>query len=100
MAMDNPAAVAACLEAAGLAVASLVARANEPEAKERLRTATNHALAHGVFGVPTARIGEEVFWGYDGFGHLERFLRGEDPLRNDDVTKWSALGASASRRAT
>jgi 2-hydroxychromene-2-carboxylate isomerase len=33
--------------------------------KEALREATDAAAAAGVFGVPSVRVGEEVFWGDD-----------------------------------
>jgi 2-hydroxychromene-2-carboxylate isomerase len=33
--------------------------------KERLRTATDEALARGLVGVPTVVVGDELFWGDD-----------------------------------
>jgi 2-hydroxychromene-2-carboxylate isomerase len=33
--------------------------------KDALREATDEAAAAGVFGVPSVRVGEEVFWGDD-----------------------------------
>jgi 2-hydroxychromene-2-carboxylate isomerase len=33
--------------------------------KDGLRAATEDALAHGVIGVPTIRVGEHLFWGDD-----------------------------------
>jgi 2-hydroxychromene-2-carboxylate isomerase len=33
--------------------------------KDALRSATDEALALGVFGVPTVRVGEQAFWGDD-----------------------------------
>lgn len=36
-----------------------------PEVKERLRAATDAALARGVTGVPTVAVGERLFWGDD-----------------------------------
>jgi 2-hydroxychromene-2-carboxylate isomerase len=33
--------------------------------KDGLRAATDEALARGVIGVPTIRVGEQVFWGDD-----------------------------------
>jgi 2-hydroxychromene-2-carboxylate isomerase len=37
----------------------------DPEIKLGLRTATDAAHAHGVFGVPTVAVGDEIFWGDD-----------------------------------
>ena len=36
-----------------------------PEIKERLKGNTEQALAHGVTGIPTVAIGDELFWGDD-----------------------------------
>jgi 2-hydroxychromene-2-carboxylate isomerase len=33
--------------------------------KDALRAGTDDALAHGVFGVPTIRVGDQLFWGDD-----------------------------------
>ncbi len=33
--------------------------------KERLAAATHEAIDHGVRGVPTVRVGDELFWGDD-----------------------------------
>jgi 2-hydroxychromene-2-carboxylate isomerase len=93
--IETPERVVAALTAAGLPGEELVARA--PEAKETLRLATDDAIAHQVFGVPTMRVGEELFWGVDSFGHLERYLEGKDPLRGLDLNVIE-LPASASRR--
>ncbi|MCB9792862.1 MAG: 2-hydroxychromene-2-carboxylate isomerase [Alphaproteobacteria bacterium] len=83
--------------AAELGVPDAVARAGAPEAKARVRQATEEALQQGVFGVPTVLVDGELFWGYDSFGHLERFLRGEDTLDAQALQRWSDLPASASR---
>jgi 2-hydroxychromene-2-carboxylate isomerase len=64
----------------GLPGAALVAQASQAEIKSRLREQTNDAIRHGVFGVPTMEIGDELFWGYDDFPYLELFLAGRDPL--------------------
>jgi len=93
--------VISALNAAGLDGSSLVERA--PQAKETLRLATEDAIAHHVFGVPTMRViegdEEELFWGVDSFGHLERYLAGQDPLRGRDLQQLLERPASANRRA-
>jgi 2-hydroxychromene-2-carboxylate isomerase len=33
--------------------------------KDQLRAATDEAIAHGVTGVPSIAVGEQVFWGDD-----------------------------------
>ncbi|MET0986425.1 MAG: 2-hydroxychromene-2-carboxylate isomerase [Steroidobacteraceae bacterium] len=41
-------------------------RLADPTVKESLRVSTDEAVQAGVFGVPTLRIGQELFWGNDG----------------------------------
>ena len=95
--VDSPEAVTRLLDAAGFDGAGLLARAATPEIKDRLRAQTDAAIAAGVFGVPTMRVDGELFWGCDSFGHLERFLRGEDPLPADAIERWRDLPAGAQR---
>jgi 2-hydroxychromene-2-carboxylate isomerase len=50
-----------------LGVAEPERAVGDPAVKQRLRENTDWAIAHGVFGVPTLVIGEELFWGHDAF---------------------------------
>jgi 2-hydroxychromene-2-carboxylate isomerase len=95
--VETPEAVAAIATSVGLDGDALVHAAQKPAAKERLRVATEEAVANGVFGVPTVMEGSEIFWGTDGLEHLETFLRGEDPLPKD--LAWADRPASAQRRS-
>lgn len=107
--IEGPERVAAVLQEAGLDGASLVARASQSEAKERLRRTTDEAIARGAFGVPTLFVrgepraraaegtGDEMFFGFDSFGEIEAFVRGEDPVRDDLLKKWKDLPATAVR---
>ena len=90
--------VAAVATALGLDGNTLVELASQPEAKERLKRVTDEAIAADVFGVPTMRVDGELFWGFDSFGHLERALRGEDPLRSVDFSAFHGIRPSASRK--
>lgn len=49
----------------GLDVQELAAGLSDPEVKSALRSATDEALALGVFGVPTVFAGGALFWGDD-----------------------------------
>jgi 2-hydroxychromene-2-carboxylate isomerase len=44
---------------------ALVAAAAEPGIKQQLASDTGRAISDGVFGVPTFRYGDELFWGGD-----------------------------------
>jgi 2-hydroxychromene-2-carboxylate isomerase len=86
-------------EEAGLDGRELLAEAQAPEAKARLRKQTDDAIARGVFGVPSMEVGEELFWGYDDFPLLELFLGGKDPLDPNEAKRWAGPPrASAVRR--
>lgn len=47
------------------------------EVKDALRANTDAAIAAGVFGVPTLRIGGELFWGNDASAMVEAYV--DDP---------------------
>lgn len=95
--VQTPALVGALLERAGLDGPGLVAAAQTPAVKQRLRAATDEALARGVFGVPTVFVGDELFWGQDAFGHVEAHLRGEDPAASERLAAWRDLPVGVRR---
>jgi hypothetical protein len=70
----EPEHVGACVGTVGLEAQSLLAAAGTPDVKEHLRRNTEELLALGGFGVPTVVADEELFFGVDSLGHLERFL--------------------------
>lgn len=96
--LSRPEVVAAAARRAGLDGEALVARAGEPEAKERLRAATDEAIGRGVFGVPTMIVDGELFWGLDDFHWLECRLEGDDPVAGMDLSEWYAVTPSTRRR--
>ncbi len=53
------------LDALGQSGAALLAQAQSPEAKEKLRAQTERAAALGIFGAPSFIAGGELFWGND-----------------------------------
>jgi 2-hydroxychromene-2-carboxylate isomerase len=78
--VSEPDVVAEVATAVGLDGVRVVAEAQTPETKDRLRAQTEQAVAQGVFGVPTMAVGDELFWGYDDLPYLEHLLAGTDPL--------------------
>lgn len=95
--VTDPEVVARIASGAGLDGAAVVRAAGESDAKDRLRRATEAAIGAGAFGVPTMLVGEELFWGFDSFGHLGKYLEGKDVLDQRLVEAWEKLPASASR---
>jgi len=85
------------LEAEGFAADQLLARANAPETKAKLKQATDQAIVDGVFGVPTMLVDGELFWGFDSLGHLSVFLEGKEMLDLDLLEAWASLPATANR---
>jgi 2-hydroxychromene-2-carboxylate isomerase len=57
--------VRACARDAGVDPDAVARGVEEPEVKQRLRDATDAAIARGVTGVPTVAVGDELFWGDD-----------------------------------
>ncbi|MEM7597890.1 MAG: 2-hydroxychromene-2-carboxylate isomerase [Pseudomonadota bacterium] len=62
--ISDPDVIAACAAAAGLPEDTL-ATAQTDEVKHALRLTTEEAGRHGIFGAPSFRVGEELFWGDD-----------------------------------
>ena len=69
--------------AAALGIADVDAATAAVAVKNQLRANTDSALAAGVFGVPTLRIGDELFWGNDATPMVEQWLA--DPQRFDSA---------------
>lgn len=97
--VSEEATVRELLTTAGLDGGALVEAARSPEVKARVRARTEEALSRGVFGVPTMVVDEELFWGFDAFDHLERFLDGRDVLAPSELVRWRDLPASSQRKA-
>ena len=60
------------------------------DVKHALRSATDEAIARGVFGVPTFAAGGRLFWGFDSLEMLAAQLRGDAWL---DAFDWDGVAA-------
>lgn len=72
--MGDPEVLASVLGGAGLDPAALLAIANSAEAKDRLKTNTEGAVARGAFGAPTFFVEDEMFFGQDRLDFIEEAL--------------------------
>ena len=63
--------------ACGLSGPALQAAARQPAVKMQLARETEQAIADGVFGVPTFRVDDELFWGSDRIDGVIRCLDGQ-----------------------
>jgi 2-hydroxychromene-2-carboxylate isomerase len=96
--VSKPETVAALASEAGLDGPALVTQAQAPAIKTRLRQQTDDAIAAGVFGVPSMRVGDELFWGYDDLPYLELHLAGKDPLDAGAAKQWMRAPRASARR--
>jgi 2-hydroxychromene-2-carboxylate isomerase len=74
--MGDPDEIRATLNQAGLDGAALLALAEDPAAKDRLKTNTEEAVSRGAFGAPTFFVGEEMFFGQDRLEFVAEALGG------------------------
>lgn len=72
--MGDPVVATEVLTKAGFNPAELLALADTPEAKDRLKTNTETAVARGAFGAPTFFVGDEMFFGQDRLDFVEEAL--------------------------
>jgi 2-hydroxychromene-2-carboxylate isomerase len=57
-----------------LGIGDVESAINGAEVKNTLRANTDSAIAAGVFGVPTLKIGDQIFWGNDATPMIEDWL--------------------------
>ena len=67
-------------------------------AKAALRGATDEAIAAGVFGVPTLRIGAELFWGLDAVPMAEAYLEDRSLFARGEMARLADLPMGVERR--
>ncbi len=77
----------------------LLLSANEDSVKSKLRHNTDHAVQIGVFGVPTLKIDEELFWGSDRMHHVEAYLDGRLTIDMAGFEKMINIPRSSDRKA-
>jgi 2-hydroxychromene-2-carboxylate isomerase len=74
--VSDPAVLQRVAASCGLSGPTLQGAAQQPAVKMQLAAETEKAIADGVFGVPTFRVGAELFWGADRVDALIRHLQG------------------------
>lgn len=70
---------------------------NAADVKNRLRENTDNAIAAGVFGVPTLRIGATLFWGNDATLMIEDWLADPGRFATAEYQRIAILPVSAER---
>lgn len=67
------------------------------DVKDQLRRNTEEAIALGVFGVPTACVDGELFWGFDATDMLVDYLNNPAMFKDPEMERVSSLPAAARR---
>jgi len=70
--MDDPAVLRAAIEESGLDAEGLMSGMQDPEVKAALLANTERAVERGVFGSPSFFVGDELYFGKDRLGEVER----------------------------
>lgn len=94
--MADESVLANVLSQGGYNGADLIAQANAPAVKTKLRELTAEAKALGICGVPTYRILRQseagtwdaaggLVWGQDEMGVVEDLIAGWDPEKSDEL---------------
>ncbi len=91
--------LAAVVASSGLEASNLEARLAADDSKHRLRETTSRAIDRGVFGVPTCRLGDELFWGHDRLPHLAARIAGRIPDPLEGIDQLLERPRAAERRA-
>lgn len=73
--------------ATSLGIESPVEQLDRDEIKAALRKNTDHALRNGIFGVPTALVNEELFWGLDATEMLLAYLADQTIFEDDEMAR-------------
>ena len=69
--MDDPAVIAAALEASQLPAQKLLELTQDPSVKQELIENTERSVARGTFGVPSFFVGNDLFFGKDRLREVE-----------------------------
>jgi 2-hydroxychromene-2-carboxylate isomerase len=75
-------------------------RLGDARVKDELRDNTERAVRCGVFGVPSFRVGEQVFWGSDAVEFTAAYLENPDILNDAEMQRADTLPIGASRAAS
>ncbi len=70
----------------------------DPTVKAQLRANTDNAIAAGVFGVPTLRVGGEMFWGNDTSMMVEEWLADPQRFASSEYQRIGTLPLGVERR--
>jgi 2-hydroxychromene-2-carboxylate isomerase len=82
---------------AELKVDNAEARIADPRVKETLRKNGEDAVGLGIFGVPTAVVDGELFWGFDATPMLKSYLANPEMFKRGELARVSNLPGASGR---
>ena len=81
-----------------LDIADVAAAIDAPAVKAQLRANTEAAIAAGVYGVPTLKVGDEMFWGNDATPMIEDWLAHPDLFSSAEYRRIANLPIGIQRQ--
>ena len=81
-----------------LGIDDVEARIHDQRVKDTLRTNTESAIERGVFGIPTFRVGDELFWGDDVTDMMIDYLNDPDLFRTGELGRLGDLPIGVQRK--
>ena len=84
--------------ARAIGIEDAAAAVAQEDVKAALRANTEAAVAAGVFGVPTLRIGGELFWGNDATGMIEDWVAKPERFATSEYLRIAALPRAVERK--
>jgi 2-hydroxychromene-2-carboxylate isomerase len=84
--------------ALGLDAATAAALVEAEATKAKLRANTDAAVAAGLFGVPTLKIGSELFWGADALPMARAYLENPEMFKSGEMLRVATIGAAVTRK--
>ena len=81
-----------------LGIADMQAAIDDPAVKAQLKRNTDDAVAAGVYGVPTFRIGETLFWGDDLTGMMLDWLDDPAMLESGEYARHAEIPTASVRK--
>jgi len=83
--------------ATALGIGDVENATNATNVKQQLRTNTDEAIAAGVFGVPSLRVGGELFWGNDASPMIDAWLSDQQRFAGAEYRRIAALPVGVER---
>ena len=81
-----------------LDVPDLDSATGDPSLKEALRQNTDEAIQHGIYGVPSFLISDQILWGDDMFDLMLEWLNNPSILDDPEVHRIMSLPSAAERK--